>query len=144
VTELRHESASYRKRAADAEAAAKAAQDAAEKAKADAEAAGSKAAKDAEARVIRAEVKALAIKAGIVDIDGLQLADLSGVAFDDKGNLAGATEALDALKKAKPYLFTTTTASTTGKPPADTKGGKSVRDMSPEEYAKERRRLGLR
>ncbi len=150
VRELRHENAGYRLKAQEAtqkaqaaEEATKKAQEAADKAKADAETA-------ANARIIKAEMKALAVKAGIVDIDGLALADLSNVKFDDTGELQGAQEALDALKKAKPYLFTTTTSNPghqgqQGQQGAkgDT-GKKNAMTMSDDEWKAQKKALGLR
>ncbi len=59
----------------------------------------------ADQRVIRAELRAAAVKAGMVDVDGLKLADLSKVKLNDQGEVEGAEELMAALKKAKPYLF---------------------------------------
>lgn len=96
----------------------------------------------AEQRIIRSEMKALAIKAGIVDLDGLALADLSKVKFDDKGDLVGADEAIEALKKSKPYLFgAASTSSTKGAPKPGDKEPIDARNMKPEEYAAARAKL---
>ncbi len=56
-------------------------------------------------RIIRAELKALALKAGLRDLDCLKLADLSAVTLKDDDTLEGAAEMLAQLKEAKPYLF---------------------------------------
>lgn len=56
-------------------------------------------------RLIAAEVKTASIELKIVDPDAaLALMDKSKIKVDDKGNVTGVKEALDALTKAKPYL----------------------------------------
>lgn len=61
--------------------------------------------KSAEARIIRAELKALALAAGIVDLDALKMLDLSGLTLGEDGSVAGADALIASAKKAKPYLF---------------------------------------
>lgn len=143
VTELRQENASYRtkgaeaaKRAEDAEAAAKRAQQEADEKVANA-------GKAANERIIRAELKAVAVKAGMVDLDGLKLADLSKVTLDDQGEVQGAAELMEALKAEKPYLFGATSNSSTPektpKPkPAETK---KATEMDDKEYAAAKKAL---
>lgn len=46
-----------------------------------------------------------AIKQGIVDIDGIRLADRSKVSIDEAHNVTGADEAIKDLMTRKPYLF---------------------------------------
>jgi hypothetical protein len=146
VHELREENKSWRTKHQESETARKTADDAAKaatKAATDAATAAEAAAetkiKDAntaaEKRIIRAELKAVAIKAGIVDIDGLSLADLSAVKLNDAGEVEGAEALIEALKKAKPYLFGTQSTSSTHKPPpvGDIKP-KKAQDMTPDEY----------
>lgn len=51
-------------------------------------------------------LKVKALEMGINDIDGLKLADLSGISIDpDNGKLLGIDEAVESLKKEKSYLF---------------------------------------
>lgn len=97
-------------------------------------------------RVIRAELKAAAIKAGMVDLDGLKLADLSTVKLNDAGEVEGADALMEAMKKAKPYLFKkTTSTSHTGRPPEkNVPTRKSAKDMTNDEWSAEKKRLGLR
>ncbi len=148
VRELRHENAGYRLRATEAEKKAAEAAEAAKKAAEEAEGRAKKAEEAAQVRIIKAEMKTHAIKAGIVDLDGLTLADLSQVKIDEQGEVTGAEEAIAALKKAKPYLFTTTTA-TGGKggsgqpPPSDRPTQKRATEMTTEEYAAFKRSKGL-
>ncbi|KYC94373.1 hypothetical protein B4102_3594 [Heyndrickxia sporothermodurans] len=57
-------------------------------------------------RLVNSEVKVLANELGFADWeDALALADLSEVKEDDKGNIAGVKEALEALAKKKPHLL---------------------------------------
>ena len=148
VQELRAENKGTRLKAADeqkkreeAEALAKTAADEANAKIAAAEAA-SKAAteqvtKDANARVIRAELKVAAQKAGMIDLDGLKLADLSKVTLEDDGvTVKGADELMTALKEAKPYLFGVPnkgTSNTTPPPPPGDTAPKKAKDMTEDE-----------
>lgn len=57
-------------------------------------------------RLLNAEVKVLANELGFADWeDARQLADLSTVKENDKGELGGVKEALEALAKKKPHLL---------------------------------------
>ncbi|MCM8735999.1 phage scaffolding protein [Azospirillum sp. A1-3] len=156
VSELRGENKTWRLKAqaaeeaaakakADADAATAAAKAAEEKAQADAAAARTAAEQAANDRIIRAELKAAAIKAGMVDLDGLKLADLSAVKLDDTGNVTGADEMLAALKESKPYLFSAPqphSSNPTPPPPAPKPGDKKLaKDMTPEEFQAARRAI---
>lgn len=56
-------------------------------------------------RVLNSEVKVVANELGFVDhADALALADLSDVKENEKGDLEGVKEALEALAKVKPHL----------------------------------------
>lgn len=111
------------------------------KVKADAEAAANgkitEATKKADERVIRAEMKAVAAKAGIVDLDALKLADLSKVTVDENGEVKGAAEVIEQLKKDKPYLFGDFKGNTNNDNKAPPKKGdtpKKAGEMTDEEY----------
>jgi hypothetical protein len=146
VTELRSENATYRTKAREAEQKAieseVAAKKFAEEAAAKAEAKAAERETAANDRIVRAELKAEAIKAGMVDLDGLKLADLSKVKLNDAGEVEGADELMKALKEAKPYLFgTTTTTSNPEKKPEkkDDSKPKTAKDMD----EAEKKKLGL-
>lgn len=135
VRELREENKGWRLKATEQETAAKEAKALADKAAKDADekiVAGTKASND---RIIRAELKAVAVKAGMVDLDGLKLADLSTVKLNDAGEVEGAEALMEALKKAKPYLFGAASTSSTSKVPAtgDPKAKKAT-EMTADEY----------
>ena len=63
------------------------------------------------ARLIRAELKAEAIRAGMVDLDGLKLLDFDQVKLTESGEVAEAAILLAKLKRAKPWLFHNSTSS---------------------------------
>jgi hypothetical protein len=136
VHELREENKSWRTKHQESETARKAAEDAAKAA----EKTGGDKVKEvqtaADQRVIRAELKAAAIKAGMVDLDGLKLADLSKVKLNDQGEVEGADELMDAMKKAKPYLFGAPSTGNTQKPPKPgDQAPKLATTMTDAEYA---------
>ncbi|WP_379161358.1 scaffolding protein [Paenibacillus sp. sgz5001063] len=91
--------------------------EAAEKRAQEAEEVRSKVFEEANARLVKAEFKALAhsgelkIRADAVD-DAFRLADMSAVTVDDAGNVVGIEDVIKVLIESKPYL-------------ADTAGGRS-------------------
>jgi hypothetical protein len=70
-----------------------------------AEAALSAAQAEANLRLIRADLKAEAIRAGMVDLDGLKLIDMAELRLGDNGEVVDAAGVLAKLKRAKPWLF---------------------------------------
>jgi len=56
-------------------------------------------------RIIRAELKVFATKAGMIDVDDVRYVDLSTVKFSEDGDVMGAKEAVEALKAKKPHYF---------------------------------------
>jgi hypothetical protein len=60
---------------------------------------------EADSRLIRAELKAEAIRAGMVDLDGLKLLDTSEIRLGANGEVVDAAAILGKLKRAKPWLF---------------------------------------
>lgn len=144
VRELREESKAYRLKAQEIEAAKQAAEAAAEKARQEATESISKAQAAANERVIRAELKAAAIKAGMIDLDGLKLADLSKVSLSDDGEVKGAEELMASLKEGKPYLFkqpAVSSAQPGEAPKPETPTPKKATEMTDEEYKREKAKL---
>lgn len=114
-----------------------------ERARADGEIAAARS--DADRRVVSAKIEAVALKAGLVDVDALALADLSAVTLGADGRLTGAEAAIAALKEAKPYLFgaTGTTSSAAATPKTAETKPKHASQMTREEWNAEKRRLGF-
>ncbi len=89
----------------------------------------------ARTRVIRAELKAEAIKAGMIDLDGLKLIDPSEIKLDDKGEVEGAGALMSKLKRDKPWLFGAHSSSSRATPPqAQPPRQKHVTEMTAAEY----------
>jgi hypothetical protein len=148
VSELRGENKGLRLKAQEMEQRAKAAEEAATAKATAAEAAAAEAVKTAteaaQTRIMTAELKAAALKAGMIDMDGLKLADLSTVKLNDNGELEGADALMTALKESKPYLFKETkSTSSTGKPPKGDTKPSTFRDLTPEQQNAELRRRGV-
>lgn len=90
---------------------------------------------EAQSRLIHAELKAEALRAGIVDLDGLKLIDLSGVKLTVTGELEGGTALIAALKRSKPWLFGAASSSAAAKPPAaQPPRQKLATEMTDDEY----------
>ena|ERR1039458_310089 len=90
---------------------------------------------DAEARLVRAELKAEAIRAGMVDLDGLKLMDASALDLDANGAVTGAAAIMDQFKKAKPWLFGgSSSSSPVTPPPARPARTKLATEMTETEY----------
>lgn len=143
VRELREENKGWRLKAQQLERERDEHKTAAEKAATDAEGKIKEAHTAAEQRVIRAELKAEALKAGMVDLDGLKLADLSKVKINDAGDVEGADALMEELKKAKPYLFSGQQHSSTPTTPPNPKPptAKKATEMTAEEYEAARRQF---
>ena len=60
---------------------------------------------EAGAKLIRAELKAEAVRAGMIDLDGLKLVDASEVQLNELGEVQDAGALVARLKRAKPWLF---------------------------------------
>lgn len=91
--------------------------------------------KEAESRLIRAELKAEAMRAGIVDLDGLKLLDLSAAKLSASGDVEGAGAMIGQLKRDKPWLFGGASSSSPATPPpAQPPRQKRAMEMTDAEY----------
>jgi hypothetical protein len=89
----------------------------------------------ADARVIRAELKAEALRAGMVDLDGLKLVDLSTAKLNEQGEVDGGAALMAQLKREKPWLFGgLSSSSTAALPPAAPPRQKLATEMTDAEY----------
>ena len=73
--------------------------------------------RNAENRLIRAELKAEAVRAGILDLDGLKLVDTSSVKLNETGDVEGAAQLVAQLRQSKPWLFGAASSSSRAMPP---------------------------
>ena len=72
---------------------------------------------EAAAKLIRAELKAEAVKAGMIDLDGLKLVDTSEMILNEAGEIPDAGAVLARMKRAKPWLFGGASSSAAANPP---------------------------
>jgi hypothetical protein len=87
------------------------------------------------ARVLRAELKAEAIRAGMVDLDGLKLLDLAAVNLSPTGEVDGAGALMARMKRDKPWLFGgMSSSSVSAPPPAQAPRKKLAKYMTDAEY----------
>jgi len=96
-------------------------------------------------RIIRAELKAQAALSGMIDMDGLKLADLSKVTIDDNGDVIGADELIKQLKESKPYLFKEVKNTSINPELPNPSGslGKKAIDMPDDEWKKDIAKFGI-
>ncbi len=84
---------------------------------------------------MRAELKAEAIRAGMIDLDGLKLLDMTEISLNARGEVEKATSIIEDFKRAKPWLFSGMSSSSYARhPPAHPPKQKSVKDMTDDEY----------
>lgn len=89
----------------------------------------------AQARIIQAELRAEAVRAGMVDLDGLKLLDASGLALGADGAVEGAAALMRQMRQAKPWLFAAASSSSTAAAPAtEPPQAKRASEMSEEEW----------
>jgi hypothetical protein len=88
-----------------------------------------------DARLLQAELKIAALRAGMIDLDGLKLIDSSSVTLNGQGDVEGAAELMSELKQQKPWLFGgASSSSRANPPPAHPPRAKAATEMTPEEY----------
>jgi hypothetical protein len=86
-------------------------------------------------RIIRAELKVEAVRAGIVDLDGLKLLDLKDMELTQEGEVANAAHLVAQLRRAKPWLFGgASSSSPASPPPAHPPRVKLATEMTDDEY----------
>jgi hypothetical protein len=125
VKELRDENSRYRRQKSEAERRV-----------GEAERHAGEVQKAADERVIRAELKAEAVKAGINDPADLKLVDIAGLVLGEAGEVEGAAQLVAELRQAKPYLFKSgggTSGTDTPPRPGD-RQNRSAKDMSAAEF----------
>lgn len=97
---------------------------------------------DYEARLLQANLRTEAVRAGMIDLDGLRLIDPAAVKTDDFGNIVDGKVLMASLQRKKPWLFGSMSSSSTTPTPASAPvRQKTALDMSDEEYAAARAAL---
>jgi hypothetical protein len=91
--------------------------------------------KDARTRLVCAELKVEAVRAGMVDLDGLKLLDLADVQLNADGEIGNAAHLMALFRRAKPWLFgSTSSSSPVNAPPAQPPRQKLATEMTDAEY----------
>lgn len=88
-------------------------------------------------RLMRADLKAHAVRAGMVDLDGLKLVDTSSLTLNDQDEVDGAETLMASLRRAKPWLFGAahhSTSSAAPAPPAQPPRARLATEMTDAEW----------
>lgn len=89
----------------------------------------------ARTNLMTAELKAEAVRAGMVDLDGLKLLDASSLTISEQGDVTGAAALMDRFRRQKPWLFGQVSTTTTALPPApQLPRAKQATEMTRDEY----------
>lgn len=87
------------------------------------------------ASLVRAELRTEAVRAGMVDLDGLKLIDTATLAFNKDGELADAGGVMRTLMRDKPWLFGSASTSSSATPPSSAPPRlKRATEMTDDEY----------
>jgi hypothetical protein len=87
-------------------------------------------------RLITANLRTEAVRAGMIDLDGLRLVDLSAVRLDDVDGIVGGRKIMAELRRTKPWLFGAPSTSSAALAPTSLPvRQKTAMDMTDEEYA---------
>ena len=89
----------------------------------------------ASAQLVQGELKAEAIRAGMVDMDGLKLIDPAALLIGQDGEFRDAAEIIAKLRRDKPWLFGATNSSSAATVPAPAPARRKLAtDMSLDEW----------
>ncbi len=89
----------------------------------------------ADSGIIKAHLQAMAAQANMIDLDGLKMLDLSQVTVTEGGEVHGATQLMEKMRKEKPWLFgKATTSWPIAAPPSQPPRQKSAMEMTDTEY----------
>ncbi|WP_428533502.1 hypothetical protein [Rhodopila sp.] len=89
-----------------------------------------------QARLVLANLRTEAVRAGMIDLDGLKLVDLSTVRLGNDDKIVGARKLMDDFKRNKPWLFGAVSSSSAAMAPASQPvRQKTALEMTDEEYA---------
>ena len=90
---------------------------------------------DFQSRLITANLRTEAVRAGMIDLDGLKLIDLSEVRLDENDKVVGGRRIMADLRRDKPWLFgVASTSSSATAPASQPVRQKTAMDMTEAEY----------
>lgn len=93
------------------------------------------------ARLVQAELRTEAVRAGMVDLDGVKLIDAGLVKVDEAGGVVDGAGVIAALRAAKPWLFGRSSSSSAVAPRAEPPRAKLAMEMSVDEWRAARAEL---
>ena len=86
-------------------------------------------------RLLQAELKTAAVRAGMVDLDGLKLVDASGLRLTEAGELEDGAAVMERLRGDKPWLFAhASSSSRASAPPSAPQRRKLATEMTVDEW----------
>jgi hypothetical protein len=89
-----------------------------------------------QSRLVVANLRTEAVRAGMVDLDGLRLIDISSIRLSNDDKIIGGRKLMDDLRRTKPWLFGVTSSSSVAVAPASQPvRQKTALEMTDEEYA---------
>lgn len=88
-----------------------------------------------QSRLVVANLRTEAVRAGMIDLDGLRLIDLSAVRLGNDDKVIGGRKLMDDLRRNKPWLFGVASSSSAAVAPASQPvRQKTALEMTDEEY----------
>lgn len=86
-------------------------------------------------KLVQAELRTAAARAGMIDLDGVKLVDTTGLSLNEAGELQDGPEIMLRLRQSKPWLFGRgSTSSAALAPRATPPKVKTAMEMSVEEW----------
>lgn len=88
-----------------------------------------------QSRLVTANLRTEAVRAGMVDLDGLKMIDITSVRLGDDDTVIGGRKLMDDLRRSKPWLFGVASSSSAAAVPASQPvRQKTALEMTDEEY----------
>ena len=88
-----------------------------------------------QSRLVIANLRTEAVRAGMVDLDGLKMIDVASVRLGDDDTVIGGRKMMDDLRRSKPWLFGVASSSSAAAVPATQPvRQKTALEMTEEEY----------
>lgn len=89
----------------------------------------------ADSGILKAHLQAEAVRAGMIDLDGLKMLDTSHLSVTEDGEVRGVVGLMEKVRKEKPWLFgKPSTSAPGGAPPSQPPRHKLATEMTDAEY----------
>ena len=86
------------------------------------------------AKLVQAELRTAAARAGMVDLDGVKMVDAASLEVNAAGELENGAAVMAALRQAKPWLFGRSSSSAAVAPRAAAPKQKTAMEMTVDEW----------